>query len=128
MKRLIVVFAILAFSSSALAAPCAEDDLRCLKASLGEQAEKALSLARELESTNKLLQLEQQKSKALESAYGQLKDTLPGLSKAIEAVKPRWYDSPWLWLGIGTVLGALTVIVSIAAAGQTLVGLAAAAR
>jgi hypothetical protein len=124
LKKFVAVYALsVCLSSAALAAPCAEDDLLCFQRELGKKADEALSLAKELESTKGLLELEKQKAALMESAYKQVKETLPGLSAAIEKVKPRWYESPWLWAGIGFTLGFLATIAAIAAAGQTLLSL-----
>lgn len=124
LKKCVAVFAIWAcLSNLAFAAPCAEDDLDCISRELGKKADEALSLARELESTKGLLELEKQKQAAIQAAYTQLKETLPGLSKAIEAVKPRWYESPWLWLSIGFTLGFIATVVGAVAIGQVAVGL-----
>jgi hypothetical protein len=124
LKKFVAVFVILVCSSSvAFAAPCAEDDLLCFQRELGKKADEALSLAKELESTKGLLSLEQQKSAAMKAAYDQVKETLPGLTSAIDAVRPKWYTSPILWMGIGLTLGFLATIAAIAAAGQTLLSL-----
>ncbi len=111
--RFSLVFALTAlFSSNVLAAPCAHDDLACLRASLLEQADEVGRLSRQLEGYKRLEANSQEQIKNLLESNAALSNALKPALDAVRGAQPKFYQTVEFGLAIGVPVGVLVTVLS----------------
>ena len=115
--KLLVVCALLVTSSSAALAqePCGETDLACLQRALLTEAEKAASISRQLAGQTEIAEIRKSQIGELTSQNEMLNNAL---KESMSLSTRKWYESPWLWVVVGVVVGGAAVAVGGWAIGQ----------
>lgn len=104
----------------AVAVACVEDDLPCLRLTLLNKQDEVISLGKRIGLREQQIQLLQQ---TVDMGREQLAIALSSNKTLLDAANklvPHWYESPWLWFGIGVFIGGGLVVLTAFAVSQAL--------
>lgn len=106
--------------TAAATSACDVDDLVCFRLALLQKQDEVLSLGKRIGLQEQHLQLMKD---GLQMVIEQRDIAIGGQKVLMEAagkLVPHWYESPWLWFGIGVFIGGGLVVLSAFAVAQAL--------
>lgn len=104
----------------ATAEACGETDLVCIRLVLLQKQDEVLSLGKRIGLVNHQVELLKQTVDMVREQLVIALDSNKTLLEAANKLVPHWYESPWLWFGIGVFIGGGLVVLTAFAVSQTL--------
>lgn len=121
MRTLLSVFVLTALSSSAVAAPCNDDDLSCIKRALLDKVEENKDLLGQIERYRQLDSNSQRQIKNLQDSNEALNGALKPALDAVAAARPKFYQTAEFGVAIGLPLGVILTVVAVIAGRQLVI-------
>ncbi len=103
---------------AAVTQSCGEADLACVQLLLLQKQDEVVSLGKRIGLREAEVELLEHSLDMVREQANLVMASNKSLLEAANKLVPHWYESPWLWFGIGVFVGGGLVVLGVYAAAQ----------